>query len=261
MSSSPLLPSPSSSIMSFMKEPKTIAITSFLALVIASRSHYSRYLKKLTMPAILTLLAYHYSSAKRGSSELGILMFQETKDLIYELPDSVLSSIINVLFMNNTRSKAFNRVLADIFGIAVVGGAIKGMNDALSLNPYALVKLIKDTGYDLVKSLPAVQAKIGEERDKLQKSLRHDLKYRVTKMGSINQSLPDKGMDSKGVLTLMERESSKENGEWGKGKISGSVYHGMTSHQQLLNQVISYLSLLNSSGSESGPLTIYISIY
>ena len=67
-----------------------------------------------------------------------------------------------------TKQKGLSRVLGDILGVALLTGAVNGVNELLSLTPRELVKKLKDSGYELIKSLPFVKAQLNKEIEGLQ---------------------------------------------------------------------------------------------
>ena len=227
-----------------------LAISTAVVLALSLRMHYSRYFKRFALPALVAFLVYHSLSPST-------LCLSGSPSMTITLEDSVLSTILKVLLINSETNKYWNRFLCDVIGISMISLAVSKMNALFSFNMIALIKLVKDEAYSMVKSLPVVSGYISSELKKemvkLEDSLKHELKSKVAAMGPVMKSLPSVGMGEEEILKFMERESDKENGEWAKGKVSGSIYHGIQSHQQLLNKAFGMYSLSNPLHPEIWP--------
>ena len=73
---------------------------------------------------------------------------------------------------------------------------------------------------------------------------------------NLNRFLPKEGRHAGDLLSLMRRETKKENTIWQEGKVSGAVYHGEKEHQDLLNAAFSFYSLSNPLHPDIWPSTM-----
>lgn len=241
-------------ILDFFRDPTNVAISTAVLVAYTSRTYFSRYLKKATLPVLSCFVLYHCSTQN-------VLCLTGAPSMSLTMEDSVLSTILKVLFTNpfmiSDKNKSLNRFLGDLIGIALLSGAISSVNGLFSFNAISFTKYVKDEVYSLVKSLPfistLVSSKMKEEMTKLQQSMKHELKSKVAGMGEVFRALPILGMSEEDIIKFMKTESDKENAEWSKGKVSGSIYHGIQSHQDLLNKAFGMYSLSNPLHPEIWP--------
>ena len=76
-----------------------------------------------------------------------------------------------------------------------------------------------------------------------------DLKLKSREIGGPNSksmnALPLNGISHSEIVSLMKSVTDEENIKWQNGRISGAVYHGVKSHQDLLNEAFGYYSISN----------------
>ena len=236
-----------------MKEPSTMAMVSFLVFLIASRNPYSKFLKRYSLPAAALFMYNQYLQQRPNGNSMSMFVSGTHQEVVV-IQDSLLTFLLPIFQIRGLKdSKVLNRLLGDILGVIILNGTVQGVNNMFSFNPLSFVKFVKNFAYDMVKPLPIVQKELAIEREKLRASLKHELKEKVLAMGPVFSSLPEKGMTEKEIIEFMKKESDKENSEWSKGKVSGSIYHGVASHQHLLNQAFSMYSLSNPLHPEIWP--------
>lgn len=238
-------------IFSIVKDPANVVVVTAIVMAYTSRSYYSRYFKRAAVPAVTLLVAYH--------SRNELFNFSGSPTILCNIQDSVLGILVKGLFSNSlmTKNKVLNRMFGDIIGIALISSAVSSFNNIFSLNMISLTKYIKDESYAAIMSLPFISTivtkELLKEQKKLETSLKHELKSKVVAMGCVNTQLPMIGMSETDVIAFMTEQSTKEDSEWGKGKVSGSIYHGIKSHQELLNKAFGMYSLSNPLHPEIWP--------
>jgi hypothetical protein len=211
------------------KHPAKVAVGSVLVLAGCSRLHITRYLRKAFMPGAFVFLALRYSSRSDTS-------------------DSIIS-----LFLRVFKSPALNRLVGDALGLALLGGIFSSTGGLLAFNLNAISAYAKDQLFSLVKFLPQVKRELDKERKNLDATLKSELKSKVAAMGEVLRSLPESGRTSSEVLAFMQEQVQREDSIWLDGKVSGSVYHGIKEHQDVLNQAFGYYSLSNPLHPEIWP--------
>ena len=114
---------------------------------------------------------------------------------------------------------------------------------AFSLRFNEVKTSVEKTGFELAKLLPSVRKQLADEKADVQKTLEAELKTKTRAMGEPLLCLPKQGQSAECILTLMKNALVTEDEIWENGKVSGCVYHGDRSHQQLLNTAYSLYSL------------------
>ena len=138
-------------IKDILKDPGNMAFASFLIFLAASRNHYTKYIRRYSVPAAGALLMYQYT--RRNPSEQGFYVSSNQEMVM--LQDSLLTFLLPIFQMGSMKNnKLLNRILGDILGVIIMSGTIKGVNEVFSLNPISLLKFVKDFAYDMVKPLP-----------------------------------------------------------------------------------------------------------
>lgn len=108
-----------------------------------------------------------------------------------------------------------------------------------------LYKSIAQAAYRLVRDIPLVKAVVASEVTKLEQSLETELKIKSRALGAPYKVLPERGLDTEAILSLMARATKTEDPKWMEGHISGAVYHSNTKHIDLLNRAFNYYSMSN----------------
>lgn len=112
-------------------------------------------------------------------------------------------------------------------------------------NFHGFFKFATDYGFNLVKDLSFVKGTLEVEQVKLEQSFDKDLKVRSRAIGEVSRSLPEKGLQKKAIISLIEKTVKSEHEIWENGHLSGAVYGGQQDHIDFLNQCYSYYSIAN----------------
>lgn len=176
-------------------------------------------------------------------------------------PEEVTSStghlsLVEVLVLGLHGLPGFLRLLlGDLLGVGFVLWLYRCLTDAVSLvTTGGLVARVKQLGFDAVKWLPVIQARLAKERRQLEEELERDLKQRSKRSGLDEyRKLPLKGMDGDAILSMLKAEAARDEANWSGGKVSGTVYLGDSRHTDLLNAAFGLYSLANSLHPETWP--------
>jgi len=92
-----------------------------------------------------------------------------------------------------------------------------------------------------LKSIPQVQEKINQEKQKVKDKLARTLEIPGTKY----LKMPEEGLSADEILKVMEDYRREDEKHWKTGKISGGVYTKSDAHMQLVNKSYSMFSYAN----------------
>ena len=200
-----------------------------------SRLHVLRYLRKYSVPGTVMFFVYRH-----------LLTIQD---------DAQFESVLNILkrlFLND--SKKAQNLTGDIIGLMIIYAAFSVSGNALSMNSASTIKFIQDQVFSVLKYIPYVQKQVQQEKDNLQKTLQHDLKEKTrNQMGESYVTLPEKGIDPEKMIEMLKAFVITEDVVWRNGKVSGSVYHGLREHQDILNKAFCLYSMSNPLHPEVWP--------
>ncbi|KAJ8681783.1 hypothetical protein QAD02_017575 [Eretmocerus hayati] len=108
----------------------------------------------------------------------------------------------------------------------------------------SIVERSKKTAMNLIKRIPAVRDKIESESQRLSKQF-EEATLKRTKSLTYTLNLPEKPIDSKEIVKLVERHISLGDFDWDKGRVSGCVYHANTELKKLITEVYGMASYTN----------------
>lgn len=218
-------------------EDLEIWLSFFSLVLLVSRCHVFRFVRKFIPISVILGVAHRLYSAESGSSL--------EHSMIFKLLDFVKSHSTN---LNNSIIFLVGDILAVVVLVAVfnlISDVFANASKYTSLK--VVIKEIKNFGFSLVKDLPQVVAEVEKSQRELEADLEKEIKInaRLIDGGKILTALPKKGQSARKILDLMRSETKKEDVKWQDGKVSGAVYHGEQAHQDLLNKAFGLYSISN----------------
>lgn len=162
----------------------------------------------------------------------------------------IFANSFEYLFGEGSR---FLFVLEDIAGILLFLGILKLVSSMRINSATGIKKAIMDIIFPYIRHLPPVKNMINKEKDKAEAEFERDLKVKSRVLGTPNISLPSKGKPHDEIICEMSGWNNNEDSSWETGHVSGAVYHGVRSHQNLLNRVFGMYSLSNPLHSDMWP--------
>ena len=223
-----------------------LALTAILACLCLGCFHAMLHVYRYLPTAVVLVLVYRFVYLPQGTVQQSLLADQVAFV-------NTMMSKLQVPPMLATLLPAPARIgfaIGDILGALALWSVyrwasyvIKNLHEFSSVS--AIVRNVKNYGYNLVKNTSFVQKEMAKEQIKLERELEDDIKTKARAIGTVNTSLPARGMAPKRILALMEAETKKENVVWQDGKVSGAVYHGISEHQDLLNKAFGLYSISN----------------
>jgi len=211
-----------------LSNPMGVVFGGLIVVAVSSRVHVTRYLRRAFVPGSVVFLLWRFNSA--GNSE------------------SILS-----IFLRAFPTSSVKRLVGDVLGLIAISGLFNVSGRLLSLNYRAISAYVKDQAFSLVKDFSFVKKELDKERKNLDVTLKTELKSKVVAMGPIRKSLPETGAVPAEVISFMQTQVDKEDNSWIEGKVSGSVYHGIRGHQDVLNKAFGLYSLSNPLHPEIWP--------
>jgi len=225
-----------------------LAFTAILACLCLGCFHAMLHVYRYLPAAAGAVLVYRFMHLSHGTVQQSLLaelvsFVNAQVNQLQVSPNPVLAALLP------TPARA-GFALGDIFGALALWSfyrwasfASTNLHEISSVS--AIVRLIKNFGYGLVKNMSFVTRELAKEQTKLEQELEDDIKTKARAIGSVTTRLPLQGMPPKKILELMEAETKKENVVWQDGRVSGAVYHGISEHQDLLNKAFGLYSISN----------------
>lgn len=210
------------------------------AILFRSSSHF-KYLRKFIAPSLQILFVIRVISYFKQNDNDSL----SRKSLV-----SFLSTALKEVGASSENLQSFlNFIVGDFLGLYVISMACN-LPAIFSLqNILTLKKNVFEGAYESIKWLPFIQKEMQKEKNKLESDFEKDLKIESRKIGGPNStalsSLPNVGISHEEILSMMKSVTEVENVKWRTGRVSGAVYHGVDSHQALLNEAFGYYSLSN----------------
>ena len=215
-----------------------------VAVSATSRLKVSRSLRRLVLPiAGAGVLVYRVVNGSNTNFLAEISMLVE---LIAERLVGVGSS---------SRRQLLTRILQDALGLGLCTSVLTSLLQPGTLSGYSggssssFRKDFLEYVYQMATDLPLLGAvlrkKVAKEAEKMEGDLEIELKAHSRAIGKQNGTLPVVGIPGSEILQLMKIQTAKENVVWQTGHVSGAVYHGISDHQDLLNQAFGLYSIAN----------------
>ena len=198
--------------------------------VILSRFHVYRAIRSYFVVAVIALLIYRQYNIATQEASLLVLLQQFVDEGVKRLPFSC----------NGT-----SFLIQDILALVLLQQVVSFTYHLTNWNFHGFFKFATDYGFNLVKDLSFVKGTLEVEQVKLEQSFDKDLKVRSRAIGEVSRSLPEKGLQKKAIISLIEKTVKSEHEIWENGHLSGAVYGGQQDHIDFLNQCYSYYSIAN----------------
>jgi len=198
-----------------------------IGLFLIHKLHAYRYLRPFKGLLVLAFLAYRFNHSDVDSKNILIHL----SELIDELSSKL--------------SKPLGLVTNDFLGLLLLGTIIDIFNEITNWNPRGLFKAVTDWGFNLVKDFSFVKNILSKEQDKLEASFDKELKVKSRAFGEINTKLPETGIPTQEIVSLMKSATKTEDTVWENGRVSGAIYFGKHDHIKFLNECFGYYSIAN----------------
>jgi hypothetical protein len=224
-----------------LKSGEPEALGYYLAiLIVLKQSYIFRYLRRGVLPVGVVALGYR---------------------IAHGADYNLLQVVTKWLESSCAKCKRTQFLIFDLLGVITIAGMICTSEQLIGLlrtmiRQPNLKKTILNSLFEFVKPLPMVQKMIKSETESKSKELEVSLKAKTIEYNSqfgANTVLPQKGKNPQDILAMMHALAEAENTKWESGKVTGSVYHGSKSHQNLLNQAFGIYSLANPLHADIWP--------
>jgi len=105
----------------------------------------------------------------------------------------------------------------------------------------------------LAKFVPGVSGKIDQEMKKVEADMEHEIKGSIPAEDRGRNQLPERGWDSKTLLSKMSSLAANESTRWKNGYVSGSVYHGGSDMLELQSSAMKLYDVSNPLHADMWP--------
>lgn len=191
-----------------------------------SRMNVYKYIRKLILPLSVITIIYRTITQKDSNSTI----------------INSVNVIIKELFNGNPFIVQFS---GDVMGLLVLTSFFQIAKSILNSNFNQVKKILFSEVFSYASLIPFVRKELNKEKSKAEKDFERDLKTKSRIISEPIHKLPEKGVSHDDILKLMKSSTDQEKLFWVGGKVSGAIYHGIESHQDLLNKAFSYYSIAN----------------
>ena len=201
----------------------------------------------LALGSILVLRQYRcwiYLKWLKYPVYAGILIYGSRKKT------SIFNFVLDNLNKNNT---AMSRVIFD--AACLIGFDLFSYNFFSIFSMNEICVDIVNKIFQLMKNVPYVAKKLMKEKSKLEKDINISIKEKSRNIGPSMEKIPVYG-ESKDEIRKICFGVENENNRWRDGKVSGTVYHGESTHHNFLNEIFGFYSLANPLHADLWPSLI-----